>query len=145
VPELSKRELAFCLQYASGEHAGNGTRSYLAAFPKTKYSSAAVAAHEILKNPKVQQFLAALYRDNVLEVGNAIRPWADLVPEAQAVMVATMRGRLRDRLAMEASQLILDRALGKPTQHLEHELVRDEARINKALHALTKRREVADG
>lgn len=66
--------------------------------------------------------------------------WAELLPLAQSVIVATAQRRLRNGLAYEAAVHICARSLGSPVSMARHELVgRDEAKIARAVTAFTKR------
>jgi hypothetical protein len=139
--DLSEKERAFVLQYHCGEHRGNGTRSMMAANAKLSYAAAATAASEALKSAEVQRFSAAFHQHVLAStVQNEIVPWSDLVPLAQGVLVATARGRLRSRLAMEAAVHVLDRALGRPMLPLQHSVI-DRTRVRQALAAHRQRME----
>src|SRR5262249_21431875 len=65
-------------------------------------------------------------------------PFADLLPMAQNVIIATAQGRLRNRLAYEAAKYLVDRVLGSPVA--SHDIrIRDDARITQALAAFARR------
>jgi hypothetical protein len=136
--EVSEREKVVLREYASGENAGNATKAYLREYPDASYNTASVAASDLLKLPKAQEFLAELHRRATEASAARLLPWADLLPMSQAVIVATAQGRLRNRLAYEAAVYVTNRVMGAPTAN--HEVsVRDHAQINRALAAFTRR------
>ena len=93
-----------------------------------------------LRQPNVKAFLEHLHQEaTALTVGKLV-PWSELLPLAQSVIVSTAQGRLRNRLAYEAAREICNRVMGTPVSVGSHEvIVRDEARITKAVSAFTKR------
>jgi len=148
--ELSVRERQVITEYATGEDgvAGNITRSYQKIFPNANYNTASVAGSELLKLPKAKEFLEELHRQATELAAGQLIPWIDLLPLAQAVIVATTKGKLRNRLAYEAAVYLTNRVIGSPvTSHDIH--IRDDARITRAVTAFAKRmdeeRRVADG
>ena len=67
-------------------------------------------------------------------------PWADLLPIAQSVVIATAQGRLGNGIAYEAAVHICNRVLGTPVSVGSRDvIVRDEARILRSVNAFTKR------
>jgi len=67
-------------------------------------------------------------------------PWADLLPIAQSVFIATAQGRLGNGIAYEAAVHICNRVLGTPVSVGSRDvIVRDEARILRSVNAVTKR------
>jgi len=148
--ELSVRERQVITEYATGDDgvAGNITRSYQRVFPNANYNTASVAGSELLKNPRAKEFLYELHREATEAAADRLIPWIDLLPLAQAVIVATTKGKLRNRLAYEAAVYLTNRVIGSPvTSHEIH--VRDDARIARAVTAFAKRmdeeRRIADG
>ena len=97
-----------------------------------------MAASDLLKQPKVREYLEQLHREAREGALSELRPWLDLAGEAQAVVMATLRGQLRSRMCLDAAQIVLDRAFGKPTERREIE-VRDHARTLRALQAFGMR------
>jgi hypothetical protein len=139
---LTPHERRFVDEYFAGDHAGNGTRSYLVVYPEASYSTASVASSELLKSPKVREYLESLYEQATKATLGKLQDWVELLPVAQQVLVATCQGRMRNRLAYEASKYICDRALGSPTASTQV-TVRDEAKIIRAVAKFTTR--VAEG
>jgi hypothetical protein len=137
---ITPQERQFASAYFEGETAGNGTRSYLAIHPDCSYDAASVEASTLLRQPNVRAFLEHLHQEAIgLTVGK-LMPWIDLLPMAQNVIIATAQGRLRNRLAYEAAVHLCARGLGSPVSVASTEIVvRDEARILKAVSAFTKR------
>lgn len=137
---LTPQERRFALAYFEGESAGNGTRSYLAIHPECSYDAASVEASTLLKQPNVRAFLEQLHQEATALTVENLRPWSELLPLAQSVIVSTAQGRLRNRLAYEAAVHICARVMGSPVSVASTELiVRDEAKIAKAVAAFTKR------
>ncbi len=112
--DLTDLERRFVEEYFSGEHAQNGTRSFMIANPNANYNTASIEAGRILKKPRVQRYLAQLHRQATETVVGELVPWAQLLPAAQAVILATVQGRLRNRLAFEAACYLTNRVLGLP-------------------------------
>lgn len=111
----------------------------MAAYPEATYNTASVSATRLLKDQRIQRFLGLLRDEALARVAKDLRPWRELVVDAQATLLAVMRGELRSRLMLEAAREVLDRALGKPTQTLAHEVLWDQRRVTQALHALANR------
>ncbi len=141
---LNERQRKFALEFFSGENQGNATRAYMAAYPDVNYSSAGAVGHDLLKTNKVKVFLEKARAEAREGAINEIRPWIELAGEAQWVIWRTVVGEMRSRLALDAAAMILDRAFGKPTERIEHEL-RDESRITRALMALQVRLDTRTG
>jgi hypothetical protein len=139
--KLDPRHRQFAEEYFAGPTAGNALRCYLRVFDTTKEGTAGSAGHELLKRPEVREYLEHLSSEAtervLTELGGALRPWIQLAPEAQAILVATARGTLRSRLAFDSAREILDRALGKATDHLSVDFSEDSAKA--ALRAFTNR------
>jgi len=55
--ELNERQKKFCENFVFD---WNATRSYMAAYPDSDYDSAAVSANRLLKNDKIQAYVAEL-------------------------------------------------------------------------------------
>jgi hypothetical protein len=137
--ELSAKERQFCQEYFSGEFASNAVRSYLEVYPEAAYGAASVEASGLLKQPRVRHYLRELHeKATALAVAGGMRPWEELIPLAQGILVATADGTLKSRLALDSAKLILDRALGLPVAHTEVQLVNRE-KAAQALMALQRR------
>ena len=137
---LSPKEREFCEEFFAGQHPGNATRSYMVVYPNTKYDVASVEASRLLKATRVREYLAELHQTATMLTAAKLQPWADLLPSAQAVIVATSEGRLRSRLAYEAAVYLTNRVIGTPTSVASTEVVvRDGRRIAKAVEAFRKR------
>jgi hypothetical protein len=138
---LTAKKRRFCWLFLHGETAGNAKRSYMVAFENPNENTASTGADAILKDPNIQAYLGTLREQALARVNAKLAPWGDLVEEAQGIVLSIMRGHLRSRLMLDAASAVLDRALGKPPQRLEHELLRDESRVRKALAAHAMRQE----
>lgn len=135
---LTPQDRQFAEEFFAGQHAGNGTRSYLAIHPESSYDTASVEASELLKQPRIRKYLALLHEKATELTAGRLIAWVDLLPTAQAVIVATAQGRLRNRLAYEAAVYLTNRVMGTPVA--SHEVnIRDHDRITRAVHAFTKR------
>jgi len=140
--ELTTTERRVALEYFSGENAGNKVRSYLAIFPEASYGTASMKADEILNSSKVKRFLDGLQHQVVEEVmgelKGELRPWIDLLPLAQGIIVATAQGKIRNRLAYEAACYLTNRVLGMPTATVDLH-VQNSERIAGATKVFTGR------
>lgn len=58
--ELNENQKAFCEGYIFD---WNGTRAYMAAYPKSSEAAAGVSAHDLLKNPKVKAYIDEIQKD----------------------------------------------------------------------------------
>lgn len=141
---LNERQRQFCIEFVEGKHAGNATRSYMEIYKSSSVSSAGSCAAQLLRDPRVAGLIADLRQQRAEKRITDMMPWEALVGEAQRTLVEILRGEVRSRLMLDACREVLDRALGKAPQRLEHELLRDEAQVNRALAALAERR-IADG
>lgn len=135
---LPPHERRFAEEYFAGEHAGNGTRSYQVVHPEASYATASVAASELLKSPKIKEFLAELHDQATQAIAGKLQDWAELLPVAQNVILATAQGRMRSRLAFEASVYVVNRAQGLPQASTEL-VVRDERKVAQALNEFARR------
>lgn len=137
-PHVSKR--AFAEAYLTDEETGgNATRSFLKVLPGYSPGAAAVQASLWLRDPEVVKYLRDLRKEILKGVSKRVLPWSDLVPEAQATLVAIMRGQLRSRLMFDAACEVLSRALGQPASHVEVSEVNVE-RATQALRMFSQRR-----
>jgi hypothetical protein len=136
---LTPKEREFCLLYFGDEQlAGNGVRSYMAIYPDSNYNSAAVKASELLKTPKVREFLAELQEGVIEEAASRLRPWTAVLGLAQSVIVATAQGRLRNRLAYDAAVYLTNRCLGTPVATSETHVINHD-RVIRAVTAFGRR------
>ena len=142
--ELNERQQKFCQEFVFGAHQGNATRSYLVVYRESSVTSAGTCASQLLKDPRSSRYLAELRRDAHEKRLRELQPWSSLVGEAQAILLAILRGEVRSRLMLDACRDVLDRSLGKAPQRLEHEFAFDEHEVNRALMALAHR-QLADG
>ena len=134
---LNENQLKFCLEYTLGEHAGNGTRAYMAAYPTAKdYQGSAASASTLLKEPKVAQKIAELRKEAeraALE-SVSVQNWMELVPKAMKRLVYLMENAKSQTVQLQAAEKILDRALGKPKEShsvtVEHRAAVAEAAKN---------------
>lgn len=58
--ELNENQKAFCEGYIFD---WNGTRAYMAAYPKSSEAAAGVSAHDLLKNPKIKAYIDEIQKD----------------------------------------------------------------------------------
>ncbi len=134
----------FALEYFSGEHAGNAKRSYWKVYPHVKESTAEVQGHELINRPEVRAFLEQLHEEARAGALEEMQQWIDLAPEAQFVIMQTVRGVLRSRLCYDAACEVMSRAFGHPTSRVEHQ-VRNESHIARALLAISRRKHLEAG
>jgi hypothetical protein len=135
---IGPKERRFAEEYFSGDHAGNATRSYLAVNPDATYDRASVEASILLKSDRVRRYLAELHERITAATAGSLKEWSDLLPIAQEVILQTVQGRVRNRLAFEAAVYLTNRTLGSPTA--SHELVvRDMDRIARGVEAFSQR------
>jgi len=121
---LTSGEEAFALAYVAGPDGtqGNGTLSYLHAFPRCSSKvTAGASACRLLKRERVQARLAELRAEAAQGVRDKLRSWWELAPEAQATLERAAAGTLpgkwsdeRIRSAVKAAQYIVDRCEGRP-------------------------------
>ena len=142
--KLNERQRQFCEEFVNGEHAGNATQSYLSVYRESSVSSAGTSSSQLLADPRITKVIGDLRKEKAEKRITDMRPWEQLVGEAQATLVLILRGEVRSRLMLDACREVLDRALGKAPQRLEHELLRDENQVNQALALLAQRR-ITDG
>ena len=137
---LSPSERRFAAEYFAGEAAGNGTRAYMAVHPGSSYNTASVEASVLLKQPNVQKYLEELHTDATALSVQKMVPWADLLPLAQSVIVATAQGKLRNRASFDAAVYLVNRVMGTPTNVSSQDvLIRDERRITEAIKSYARR------
>lgn len=121
---LTTGEEAFAVCYVGGEPGiqGNGTRSYLHAFPNCSSKEVAGACgSRLLKRERVQARIADLRNEAAKAVRDRLRSWWELAPEAQATLERAAAGSLpaawsdeRIRSAVKSAQYIIDRCEGRP-------------------------------
>lgn len=123
---LTPQAEQFIILYVAGpdDVRGNGTRSYLKAYPNTTNEKVAGAsASRLLKRESVRARIKELRDDAEEESRARLRSWMALAPEAQGVLEQAMRGEWPKgwsdeaiRSALKAAQETLDRALGNVKQ-----------------------------
>lgn len=138
--DLNPRQIAFALEFACGEYAGNATRSYMKVYGVSE-SVAGANGPRLLGSAGIREMLAKLHENAIAAATGTFIAWSELVPMAQAVIVATAQGKIRNRLAYEASTYLINRALGQPTAVQEVRV--DEAQARRALDAYHARVRVA--
>ena len=121
---LTPGEEAFALAYVAGSDGmqGNGTLSYLHAFPKTSSKTVAGSlGSRLLKRARVQTRIAGLRSEAAAAVRDQLRSWWELAPEAQATLEQAAAGSLptswsdeRIRSAVKSATYIIDRCEGRP-------------------------------
>ena len=142
---LNLKQRLFVKEYLFGEHQGNATRAYLTVYggesrKKLSVASAAVCGSTLLASTKCKEYLTHLSDQAAQRSQKELRPWEDLAPEAQGVIVGVLRGEVRNRQRFDAAMAILDRALGKPIQRGEYEVNVNAKQILASLRALAERR-----
>ena len=98
----------------------------------------------LLKLPNVVAYLNELRARALEGTSDQVRPWVDLLPLAQAVVVGTAEGRFRSRLSYDAARYICDRCLGAPMS-TSVVRVRDEAKVAHVLGKFMERLGQAGG
>jgi len=136
--ELSAPERRFCDEYFSGDHADNATRSYLVAYPNANLSTAGSKGPELLKQRRIENYLARLREQAIGASAEKLIPWVNLEQRAQAVIMATVEGRLRSRLQDEAAVYVVNRVRGTPVATAEISVL-DQSRVTGAIKSLTRR------
>jgi phage terminase small subunit len=120
---LTPNEEAFALAYVAGNGTqGNGTASYLHAYPNCSSKTVAGSAgSRLLKRDRVQARIRELRQEAAATVRDRLRSWWDLAPEAQATLERAAAGTLpakwsdeRIRSAVKSAQYIIDRCEGRP-------------------------------
>ena len=116
----------FVLAYVAGpdDLRGNGTRSYLHAFPNaTNEKNARSSASRLLARDSVRARVRALRDEAAAEAKARLLSWVEEAPQAQEVLLQAMAGEWpKDwsdeaiRQAVKAAQHWLDRALGSVQQ-----------------------------
>jgi hypothetical protein len=149
---LSPSEKRFADEYFAGADAGNAVRSYLIVHEGASYATASVNASELLKSTRVREYLQQLHNAAIAMTAGELKEWAALLPAAQSLIVSTVEGRVKNRVALEAAIYLVNRVCGTPTNVASTEVVhRDEGRIARAVAAFTRRmsdeqrRRVRDG
>lgn len=56
----------------------NGTRAYMAVYPKAQYESAMVGASELLRNPKIAEVIAARIQESQMSADEALKLQTDI-------------------------------------------------------------------
>ena len=112
---LAEWERAFVLEYHSGENAGNATRSLLKVRPQYTYDRASAEASVLLKKSRVAEYLTRLREESLKQFRKGI---IALVPRALSILEEALRSESWS-LRKWATEIVLDRGLGKPVQPTE--------------------------
>lgn len=136
--ELNPRQIAFALEYVSGESAGNATACYKKSYGVTSDNTAASNGSRLLSHAKVKELIARLHQEAIDGAASQLMSWADLLPSAQAVILATLQGRLRNRLSYEAAVYLCNRVMGAPTASIDLQ-VHNQERVVGAMKAFLDR------
>jgi phage terminase small subunit len=91
---LSKKHQRFVAEYLKSF---NGTRAYMAVYPKSSYEAAMVSASELLRNPKVSEAIDT-QKNNVLMQAD----------EAMRIMSEIARGDIGDFMSVNSMGFELD-------------------------------------
>jgi hypothetical protein len=136
---LSPKLRMFCEVYATDpEVGGNGVQSYRRVYPNSSYNTASVESSRLLAEPRVQGFLASLYREATERTVQRLVAWEELLPLAQGILIAAAQGKIRSRLQVDTARYIVDRAQGTPVAKSDV-VVRNPESVGKALQSFTKR------
>ena len=124
--ELTATERRVAVEFFSGLNAGNKVQSYLTVFPDATYGTASTQADKLLNSPRVKRFLADLHQQVIEEAVADLREWTEMEPEARAVIRATYRGTMRNRLAFEAAVYTVNRVTGLPSATVDVHVMNHE-------------------
>lgn len=113
--DLLPWEQEFAMEYFAGEHAGNGTRAMMKVRPDYPYDRASVEASVLLKKSKVAAFLRHLTEQSLKKFRRGI---IALVPKALSILEEALKSESWS-LRKWATEIVLDRGLGKPIQPTE--------------------------
>ncbi len=121
--DLRPLERRFAEEYFGGEFAHNGTKSYMVANPNANYNTASIECGIILKLPRVRSYLRELHQRMMDGLPDQLSPWLPLAVKAQRLLGNHLDGVYRltgtDLLVIRE---VLDRAVGKPKETLEHDI-----------------------
>ncbi len=131
--DLLPWEEAFVREYHSGEHAGNGTRSLMKVRPDYGYDRASVEASVLLREGKVGEFLQHLREESLKKFRKGI---IALVPRALAILDEALNSESWS-LRKWATEIVLERGLGKPPEVVEHDI---GSRLDALIKELTKQK-----
>lgn len=109
---------AFVREYHSGEQAGNGTRSLMKVRSDYGYDRASVEASVLLRDRRVSEFLQRLREESLKKFQKGI---IGLVPRALAIVEEALNSESWS-LRKWATEIVLDRGLGKPPEVVEHDI-----------------------
>ena len=108
-------EQAFVLEYHSGEQAGNATRAMMKVRPDYSYDRASVEASVLLRKSRVTEFLNHLREQSLKKFRKGI---VALLPKALSILEEALNSESWS-LRKWATEIVLDRGVGKPTQPTE--------------------------
>lgn len=128
--ELTPQQEAFCRHYYAGEEdvRGNGTRSYLKAYPTDNPKTANTESTRLLQRPDIRARMKELRAEAAEAAKNRARDWWELYPDAQDTLEAAANGEppgetpQDKRSAVEAAKEIISRCLGSVKIQHEHSL-----------------------
>lgn len=107
----------FIVEYLTGDHKYNATKSAIAAGYSAK--TAASSASRILAKQKVKDVIKAFHERAEALAVNKLRDWKDLAPAAQKTISEIADGTMKSsepfelQVRLNASKELLDRAYGK--------------------------------
>lgn len=133
--DLTPAQRRFCELKAQGE---TNRGAYMEAFGVSNPDTASTNSTDLLKVTKIKKYLDLLFAIGLGPVGEKARPWVELLPKAQAIVLATAEGRLRSRLQYEAACYLINRALGLPSASLDVTITAKE-RVEAGTKAFTAR------
>lgn len=136
---LTEKMQRFAEHYVTGETAGNATESVLrAGYGCKDRESAGALGAQLLRKPDVAEYIATLRAQRQVSFVQRMRPWQELVPEAQALereAIALARKKVAElsddgrkpssaeagliRAGLEAAELVQAYGLGKPIHRIE--------------------------
>lgn len=90
----------------------NATQSYLHAGYKGTEGAAAVSAHRLLRNPKIQVRINELRDEEQRINGVYLRRWKALLADAQDVLTKAMRGEEVSAQAVAAAREVIEQSEG---------------------------------
>jgi phage terminase small subunit len=130
--EMNLRQSKFAQNYVIS---GNAKKAYVeAGYETTTEGSAEASASALLRNPKVAAWISEYRRQAKKE----LRDWPELVEDAKAVLVDLLWNGKSESVRLNAAIHVLDRVLGKPTQTLNLQEVKEQA--SKAVVSYAKRK-----
>lgn len=116
----------FVLKYVLGEDGVRGIayKAYMAAgYTAKNNNTASSAAYQLLRDPLVLAAIEELQKERDRQAKMQMRSWVTLATKAQKKLEDYLDGKiLLSANAITVIKEVLDRALGRPTQTVEHEV-----------------------